>query len=301
MARQAISWKERFWTHVDKQDNGCWIWIGKRKEKYYPGMRAENQVEECVHRLSWKISYGNIPDEFDVRHKCNNKRCVNPEHLYLVSVNENDKIKERFWSKVDKSGGGNTCWAWLAATTRGGYGNFSIDGKPRRAHRVVWEIVNGKIPDGLDCLHTCDNPPCVNPAHLFLGTKNDNMADMRAKGRFPTGDKHWFRLRPGTAASGDNNGSRTHPECLRRGSNHPSKIHPERVARGEQLNHNKLTKQSVVEIRKIYKTNSMSIDDLAKKYNVSTITISRAARNKTWCWIENMEKNNEIAIGVRKQ
>jgi hypothetical protein len=87
----------------------------------------------------------------------------------------------RFWSKVDKSG---ECWVWTAkALCENGYGRFYVGKKPLRAHRYSWELANGPITDGLFVCHRCDNPPCVNPAHLFLGTHQDNMQDMVAKGR----------------------------------------------------------------------------------------------------------------------
>jgi len=97
-------------------------------------------------------------------------------------------IANRFWSKVDKRKG-NSCWLWLASISKRGYGNVSkIMGGLRRnvgAHRVAWELINGPIPNGLCVLHKCDNPPCVRPSHLFLGTQADNMKDCGVKGRQP--------------------------------------------------------------------------------------------------------------------
>jgi hypothetical protein len=87
----------------------------------------------------------------------------------------------RFWSKVEKSDE-RSCWNWKAGT-RNGYGRLWLDGGIKSAHRVAWEFTNGPIPDGLRVLHRCDNPSCCNPAHLFLGTQEDNVADMVSKGR----------------------------------------------------------------------------------------------------------------------
>lgn len=90
---------------------------------------------------------------------------------------------DRFWAKVDKTEG---CWTWNA-TTRGRlpcrYGAIKIDGMMVSAHRVSWELHHGPIPVGLQVLHDCDNPLCVRPGHLFLGTHQLNMTDRDAKSR----------------------------------------------------------------------------------------------------------------------
>lgn len=99
--------------------------------------------------------------------------------------------EERFWRKVQRRGP-HECWPWIGACGSGGYGAISVreNGVSKRwtAHRRAWVLVNGPIPardDGQESwiLHTCDYPPCVNPAHLKLGTPRENTADMIAKGR----------------------------------------------------------------------------------------------------------------------
>jgi hypothetical protein len=89
-------------------------------------------------------------------------------------------ITARFRDKVKKTA---TCWIWTGAKGTEGYGLFKIDGKNKRAHRVAWELENGPILATLCVCHTCDNPSCVNPKHLFLGTRNDNTQDCIRKGR----------------------------------------------------------------------------------------------------------------------
>lgn len=94
-------------------------------------------------------------------------------------------LAEKLAAYSDRSGGTESCWPWLAATQRHGYGKVSDPERKRdvAAHRASWELVNGPIPDGMEICHSCDNPPCINPAHLFLCSHSENMADMRSKGR----------------------------------------------------------------------------------------------------------------------
>jgi hypothetical protein len=96
-----------------------------------------------------------------------------------------EPIEKRFWKKVNV-GDGEECWEWTAGKASGRYGSLSVSRGSGKvlAHRFSWELHNKKkVPNGLYVCHSCDNPLCVNPAHLFLGTQSDNVKDMWSKGR----------------------------------------------------------------------------------------------------------------------
>ena len=105
---------------------------------------------------------------------------------------ENTKTTERFWSHVNLDGktmlhvdGIDNCWAWKASSRNKGYGAFCYpkggDIIQGRAHRFSWELHFGEIPDGMCILHSCDNPPCCNPAHLSIGTRDENNKQAQEK------------------------------------------------------------------------------------------------------------------------
>lgn len=91
-------------------------------------------------------------------------------------------IDERFWEKV-AVGSNEDCWPWLAALTHDNYGRFSVDGGQVMSHRMAWILTNGKLEPNICVCHSCDNPPCCNPAHLWLGRHQDNQRDMAHKKR----------------------------------------------------------------------------------------------------------------------
>lgn len=120
--------------------------------------------------------------------KCCSRRCS------AKRTDRRGTVGVRFMAKVVKHDNG--CWVWTGGTARKGYGSFTPStGKHVQAHRFSWELHHGPIPHGdghhgTCVLHRCDNPPCVNPDHLFLGTIADNIADKVAKDRHTRGETH---------------------------------------------------------------------------------------------------------------
>lgn len=93
-------------------------------------------------------------------------------------------LEERFWAKVQKASA-DECWIWNGAHHMLGYGQIWTNGRHRPAHQVAWELEHGKpFPDGMFACHKCDNPPCVNPNHIWPGTNSENIKDAIEKGRF---------------------------------------------------------------------------------------------------------------------
>lgn len=158
--------------------------------------------------------------------------------------------EQRFFNSVHKSDDPDGCWLWTGGKFSTGYGRFTVEKKRVLAHRWAYEHFTGKIPGGLLVCHRCDNPACVNPAHLFIGTHKDNSQDMVQKRR----------------------------AVYQR--------HPEKARRGEKHLNAKLTADKVREIRRRYALGGISQSRLAQEFSVSTRSISYIVTRQHWQHID---------------
>ena len=218
-------WERAYLLRFVDKSSGCWVWTrGKSRAGYGRHKGGYTHVQ------MWKLVNGPVPAGMEVCHTCDNPPCINPEHLFIgthpagkaarkealraaVDVLQKQglmigEINKQLgignagryfpghtneWEKayllrfVDKNSG---CWVWTRGKSRAGYGRC----KGSYTHVRMWELVNGPVPAGMEVCHTCDNPSCINPEHLFLGTHQQNMQDMFTKGR----DTNHLGLKHGT-------------------------------------------------------------------------------------------------------
>lgn len=161
-----------------------------------------------------------------------------------------ETLPARFWGMVDKSQGPAACWLWQGKTQNGGYGviwSGGAKGRTYYAHRLAWSIAHdGAEPGAMVVCHSCDNPQCVNPEHLFLGTPRDNYNDMRIKGR----------AAPPTAR-----------------------------ARGEGVGGSKLTEPDVREIRR-KRSEGATLSALGREFGVDRTTVRDAVDGTSWAHVK---------------
>jgi HNH endonuclease len=159
-------------------------------------------------------------------------------------------IQDRFWEKVNKDGPmcerlGTQCWVWIGFIHKNGYGRvYTKAHGSTKAHRVSWEMANGEIPEGIEVCHRCDNPPCIRPDHLFLGTHLDNITDMINKGR----------RRPSSSVDSS----------------------------GEHNPHHELTNNDVIAMRERYAQGGISTASLAKIYKTNPHNVRLIIRRMAW-------------------
>ncbi len=200
-----------------------------------------------------------------------------------MRLKRGSKDWDRFWSKVNK---GPKCWEWQACCTTYGYGVIWWGKTHKLAHRVVYEMGHGTIPQGMHICHKCDNPPCVRPSHLFLGTPKDNHQDSYRKGRRAVGamlpqskltEKDVKEILIDTRKYIDIGKSyNINPGTV---SSIKYKIRWKHIKeKGVCSGVSKLTEPQVKEIRKLNKTQK----EIAKEYGVSRATIWQIKNRITW-------------------
>lgn len=176
-------------------------------------------------------------------------------HRYMTA-------EQRFWACVRKT---DSCWWWTGCADRDGYGRLRVHGQFTRAHRFSLVLHGFDVPRGALVLHSCDNPACVNPAHLRIGTAAQNTRDAIERRRL---------------AYGDRNASRKYPERRPRGKRHHWQTKPWTRMHGERNGRAKLTWEEVEEIRAL--PASIPGTQIAKAFGVSNVMVSKIRRGLAW-------------------
>lgn len=271
----------KFWSKVDTSAgcDGCWPWKAKARTESGRGIVRVNKQSLSAARVAYEQKNGPCPPDLLVYQTCLKNECCNPAHLTAGTQSEvqaftyaaehgppkDRKLAQRIeaprtgartypaLSKADKirfrsyidRGGQNTCWPWIGARFKEGYGAFRVTwatgARTLRAHRVAYILAHGSVPNSEVVRHTCDNPPCCNPKHLIPGTQLDNTADRKERMR-----------------------------C-----DH---------VRGERHPRAKLTQAQVDEIRRRLDAGE-SQEALAEEFDVHPTTISNIGNDKTWTGI----------------
>lgn len=179
-----------------------------------------------------------------------------------------DEAIARFWARVDRSGGTDACWPWLAYRNVQGYGLLTFKGRDHLAHRVAYALAHGTVPAKMLVCHRCDVTRCVNPSHLFLGTHADNAKDRVEKDR------------SATAAKG-NHGTHRFPDRVPRGDRNGMRLHPERIRRGADNANAKLSEQQVKDAR-FAMSNGVTCRAVASRLGISESGARAIKSGRTW-------------------
>lgn len=219
---------------------------------------------------------------------------MNGERLGFAST------AECLWGRVDK---GESCWMWVGPLNAYGYGSMTVDGRSVGSHRMAWALTRGPIPSGQCVLHNCDvnYPPgdityrrCVNPAHLFVGSRRDNALWRDRVGRTASGDRNGTRthpernaalLYPERLARGARNGAYTHPEKRPRAERNGARTKPETRARGTHNGWARINDEIVREVRRRISTGERQ-RDIGAALGLHQTHISRIARRQLWAHVE---------------
>jgi HNH endonuclease len=160
----------------------------------------------------------------------------------------------------------NGCWDWMRALNNKGYAVCYVAGRQTLAHRTSYEVSKGQIPIGVFVLHECDNPKCINPDHLFLGTQIDNMQDCKAKGRMS---------KPPPNPKGRNVG---------------------RMPRGESLWNQTLTEAEARDIMRLHMEH-LNISQIASRLNKPKHIVADVCRGRSWRWLDDIPTVDQLKTG----
>lgn len=217
-----------FWRRGHRSGR-CLLWSGPLDDAGYGVWHRDRRSPFLAHRLAYVLRRGPIPAGMHVCHRCDIRSCFAPAHLFVATIAENMRdrtrkgrsrnqwsgklsyrvqqlslwngptLEEVFWSRLDRSG---PCWLWTGYGTARGYGVLDLGKTRYLAHRLAYELFTGPIPAGLWVLHDCDVPACCNPAHLHLGTRQQNAIEARVRGRMIRGERHPFAKLDAAAVRG---------------------------------------------------------------------------------------------------
>lgn len=292
---KANSREFKFWVRVDKKDSDdCWNWLGGLGASGYGGFYYKGRSYSAA-RISWELANGHPATE-EVLRKCDNRVCVNPNHLWLRS----ESHETRFWSKVAIKSE-NECWEYRGTKGRKGHGLFTISSKSGGAHRYAYEYTFGSIPEGKQINHRCDNPPCCNPRHLYVGTQQDNVRDREERNRTSKGSSHTTSKLTDEQVSEIRELYRTGKYSTRRlakmypvgksgihllvnNETYVEDIEPiKRInwAKGSNNPMSKLNEEKVANIR-LLSNSGMTNKELAIRFNMSDETIRNIIIKRTW-------------------
>lgn len=218
-----------------------------------------------------------------------------------------EKVIARFWAKVQVRSA-DECWDWIAAKNSSGYGSLGVEKKTYAAHRISYQLANGDIPDGLQVLHRCDRPCCVNPDHLWLGTQADNMEDMTKKQRHGSAkltendvkeiyrlskegllDKDLavqFEVSPSCVTMILNGKNWSHLREKPAKRDHFMRRMSDKKPNGEKNGASKLTEDKVRQIRQLKESSGLSNRVIGEMFGVSPSRISFICTRKSWSHVQ---------------